>query len=74
MWIIKEIKPIQKALVEDNEYIIFLEIILEDELRGKTVTKRKVEQRVCKASKNGGIVIRFNGEKIKSNINDIKSW
>jgi len=74
VWIIKEVKPIQKALVEDNEYIIFLEISLEEEIRGKIITKKKVEQRVCKANKKGDIIIRFNGEKIKSNINEIKSW
>lgn len=74
MWIIKEIKIIQKALVEDNQYLIFLEIKLEEEIRGRLVTKKKIEQRFCKANKKGNIIISFNGEKIKSNINDIKSW
>ena len=35
MWTVKEIKPIKKALIENNEYIIFLETTLEDDLLNK---------------------------------------
>jgi len=74
MWTVKEIKPIKKALIENNEYIIFLETTLEDDLLNKIITRKKVEQRFCKANKKGDIIIRFNGEKIKCNINDIAFW
>jgi len=73
MWIVKGVKPIKKALIEGNEYIVFIEIELEEEIFNTIISKKKVDKRFCKVNKNGNIIIRFNGEKIKSNINDIPS-
>jgi len=73
MWIIKpeNIKLIKKWHVEDNEYIIFIEYTKEDEFKGKILIHTKTVQRFCKARKNGNIIINFNGQKIKANINNI---
>jgi len=73
MWIIKQdsIKPIKKMHVEDNEYIIIIEYIEEEEFKDKHLTRTKTITRFCKAKKNGDIIINFNGQKIKANINQI---
>jgi len=74
MWTIKpeSIKPIKKWNVEGNEYIIIVQHIEEDEIKGKILSNTKTTQRFCKAKKNGDIVINFNGQKIKANINQIE--
>ena len=71
MWSIKQINLIKKMLVEDNEYIIFIEVVFKDEIKGKILSKTQRETRFCKAKKNGDIVINYNGEKINTNINQI---
>jgi len=74
MWIIKpeSIKPIKKWHVENNEYIIIVEYVEEDKIKGKVLSNTKTVQRFCKAKKNGDIIINFNGQKIKANINQIE--
>ena len=74
MWIIKpeSIKLIKKWHVENNEYIIFVQYIEEDNFKGKILNNTKTTQRICKAKKNGDIIINFNGQKIKANINQIE--
>jgi len=74
MWTIKQesIKPIKKWHVENNEYIIIIQYVEEDNIKGKILSHTKTTQRFCKAKKNGDTIINFNGQKIKANINDIK--
>ena len=74
MWMIKSesIKPIKKWHVVNNEYIIIVEYVEEDKIKGKVLSNTKTVQRFCKAKKNGDIIINFNGQKIKANINQIE--
>ena len=74
MWEIKQesIKPIKKMLVEDNEYIIYIEYMEQENIKGKTLTRKQIINRFCKATKKGNITINFYGSKIKSNINNIE--
>jgi hypothetical protein len=73
MWIVKEesIKPSKKRLVENNEYIIYIDYVEEEEIAGKILTRSKTEMRFCKANKKGNIKVSFKGQKLKYNINDI---
>lgn len=74
MWIIKQdsIKPIKKMHVENNEYIIYVEYMEEDNFKDKHLSRIQTVSRFCKAKKDGDIIINFNGQKIKSNINLIE--
>ena len=57
--------------VENNEYMIIIEYVEEDDFKEKNISHTKTTSRFCKAKKNGEITINFNGQKIKSNINQI---